>query len=124
MAGVAGLAAPGEPAAGDRAAPGNRTGLPDARDAGGPGGPREPAELGELAEALLEHDAVWAEWRAAHVLLVERQIGGLPGTGGSSGVSHLRGAMHRRFYPELWEVAGGRAPAAAVSGGRGRPGLP
>ncbi|MFD3874579.1 tryptophan 2,3-dioxygenase family protein [Streptomyces sp. NPDC058623] len=70
------------------------------------GDPAELAELAELAEALVDHDEVWTEWRACHALLVERQIGGLPGTGGSTGVAHLRAAVYRRFYPELWEARG------------------
>ncbi|GLX36281.1 tryptophan 2,3-dioxygenase family protein [Streptomyces lavendulae] len=68
------------------------------------GDPVEFAELSELVEALVDHDEIWTEWRACHALLVERQIGGRPGTGGSSGVAHLRAAVHRRFYPELWEA--------------------
>lgn len=77
-----------------------------ARLAAGPldGDPAEFAELAELAEALVDHDEVWTEWRACHALLVERQIGGRPGTGGSSGTAHLRASVYRRFYPELWEA--------------------
>ncbi|MFF3014984.1 tryptophan 2,3-dioxygenase family protein [Streptomyces sp. NPDC057939] len=78
------------------------------------GDPAELAELAELAEALVDHDEVWTEWRACHALLVERQIGGRPGTGGSTGVAHLRAAVHRRFYPELWEARG--AGTAALPG--------
>ncbi|MDT0446660.1 tryptophan 2,3-dioxygenase family protein [Streptomyces johnsoniae] len=65
--------------------------------------PDDLPELTQLAETLLDHDTVWAEWRAAHTLLVERQIGALPGSGGSTGAPHLRAGMHRRFFPELWE---------------------
>jgi len=60
--------------------------------------------LWELAEALLEHDALAARWRARHVLMVEREIGGKPGTGGSSGSPYLRGRLDLRFFPELWEL--------------------
>ncbi|MCC9308528.1 tryptophan 2,3-dioxygenase family protein [Kitasatospora sp. RB6PN24] len=66
------------------------------RDAGG-------SELFDLAEALLEHDQGWALWRARHVLVVERQIGRRPGSGGSSGAAHLADLARGRFYPELWE---------------------
>ena len=38
-----------------------------------------------LAEALLQHDELAASWRARHVVMVERMIGGKSGTGGSSG---------------------------------------
>lgn len=60
--------------------------------------------LWDLAEALIEHDQVWALWRARHVLMVERQIGTKTGTGGSSGSHYLRSRVELRFYPELWEL--------------------
>jgi tryptophan 2,3-dioxygenase len=58
----------------------------------------------DLAEALVEHDALCARWRARHVLMVERQIGTKSGTGGSTGAPYLRGRLDLRFYPELWEL--------------------
>jgi tryptophan 2,3-dioxygenase len=58
----------------------------------------------DLAEALVEHDALFARWRARHVLMVERQIGTKFGTGGSSGAPYLRSRLDLRFYPELWEL--------------------
>jgi len=58
----------------------------------------------DLAEALVEHDALSAQWRARHVLMVERQIGTKSGTGGSSGSPYLRTRLDLRFYPELWEL--------------------
>lgn len=61
-------------------------------------------DLFDLAEALLDHDEAFAHWRARHVLMVERQIGGKTGTGGSTGAEYLRGTLSKRFYPELWEV--------------------
>ena len=60
--------------------------------------------LWDLAEALVEHDAMWARWRSRHVLMVERQIGTKSGTGGSTGAPYLRGRLAVRFYPELWDV--------------------
>jgi len=36
--------------------------------------------------------------------MVERQIGGKTGTGGSSGVEYLRSTLGKRFFPELWDV--------------------
>lgn len=81
-----------------------------------PDTPAALVDLGELAEALLRHDEIWTEWRAGHILLVERQIGALPGTGGSAGLSQLRAGMHRRFYPELWHPP---APAAECPDARG-----
>jgi tryptophan 2,3-dioxygenase len=60
--------------------------------------------LWDLAEALIEHDSLWARWRSRHVLMVERQIGTKSGTGGSSGGPYLRQRLDLRFYPELWEL--------------------
>lgn len=61
-------------------------------------------DLFDLCEALLDHDEAFAHWRSRHVLMVERQIGGKTGTGGSSGAEYLRGTLGKRFYPELWDV--------------------
>ena len=61
-------------------------------------------DLFDLCEALLDHDQAFAHWRARHVLMVERQIGGKTGTGGSSGAQYLRRTLGKRFYPELWDV--------------------
>jgi tryptophan 2,3-dioxygenase len=60
--------------------------------------------LWDLAEALVEHDQAWSQWRARHVLMAERQIGTKPGTGGSAGGAYLRSRIGLRFYPELWEL--------------------
>ncbi len=60
--------------------------------------------LFELSEDLLDHDQAFAIWRVRHVTMVERQIGGRPGTGGSTGAAYLRGTLDRRFFPELWAV--------------------
>jgi tryptophan 2,3-dioxygenase len=62
------------------------------------------ADLFDLCEAMLDHDQSFAHWRARHVLMVERQIGGKTGTGGSSGAEYLRTTLGKRFYPELWDV--------------------
>src|SRR6266849_5107027 len=61
-------------------------------------------DLFDLCEELLDHDETFAHWRARHVLMVERQIGSKPGTGGSSGAQYRRSTLGKRFYPELWEV--------------------
>jgi tryptophan 2,3-dioxygenase len=65
---------------------------------------REPkhAALFAVAEGLLDHDEAIAQWRYHHVLMVEREIGAKPGTGGSSGVEYLRSTLDKRFFPELW----------------------
>lgn len=78
----------------------------------GPG----PSQLFFLAEALLEYEQQFAEWRFKHVLLVERIIGpNTGGTGGTLGSRYLQRTVNQRFFPELWEVRsrifGGPAPA-------------
>lgn len=60
------------------------------------------AMIWALAEALLQHDELAATWRARHVLMVERMIGGKSGTGGSSGASYLRSRLDLRYFPLLW----------------------
>jgi tryptophan 2,3-dioxygenase len=57
-----------------------------------------------LAEALLQHDELAANWRARHVVMVERMIGGKSGTGGSSGAGYLRTRLEMRYFPLLWGV--------------------
>ncbi|MEV0122098.1 tryptophan 2,3-dioxygenase family protein [Streptomyces sp. NPDC050703] len=57
----------------------------DAR-AGGAG----EAEHREAADALWALRAAATRWRTRHLLLVERMIGDLPGTGGTSGLAYLR----------------------------------
>lgn len=61
-----------------------------------------------LAEALIDLSEKIRDCLLAHVDVVARQIGGKPGTGGSSGVAHLAGRVAAPF-PELWEA---RATAA------------
>lgn len=57
--------------------------------------PGPPADAVHAHESPLA-DAVWAlraaviRWQTRHLLLVERMIGDQPGTGGTSGLAHLR----------------------------------
>jgi len=60
--------------------------------------------LWDLSDDLVSHDELFALWRSRHVLMVERQIGGKTGTGGSTGAAYLRSTLGKRFYPELWEL--------------------
>ncbi|MEV0619364.1 tryptophan 2,3-dioxygenase family protein [Nonomuraea sp. NPDC050404] len=60
--------------------------------------------LHRLAEALVDVAYEFGKWRATHLLVVERVLGGKPGTGGTSGVQWLRRAAEHRFFPELWSV--------------------
>jgi tryptophan 2,3-dioxygenase len=67
----------------------------------GPG----PTVLFFLAEALLEYEMQFAQWRFKHVQLVERIIGpGTGGTGGTLGARYLQRTINQRFFPALWEV--------------------
>ena len=69
----------------------------------GPG----PNLLFFLAEALLEYEQQFAQWRFKHVQLVERIIGPTTGgTGGTLGARYLQRTIDQRFFPELWAVRG------------------
>ncbi|HJS27402.1 MAG TPA: tryptophan 2,3-dioxygenase family protein [Actinomycetota bacterium] len=63
---------------------------------------RKYAALFAVSEGLLDHDEAFAQWRLHHVLMVEREIGAKPGTGGSAGVGYLKTTLDKRLYPELW----------------------
>jgi tryptophan 2,3-dioxygenase len=61
-------------------------------------------DLYELAEALTELDERAGTWRIRHLRVVERIIGGeVVGTQGTP-VELLAGLVHRKFFPELWDV--------------------
>jgi tryptophan 2,3-dioxygenase len=71
-----------------------------------------------LAEALLEYEQQFAQWRFKHVQLVERIIGPQTGgTGGTLGSRYLMRTIDQRFFPKLWEVRarffGAKKPPAA-----------
>ncbi|WP_341702681.1 tryptophan 2,3-dioxygenase [Ferrovibrio sp.] len=61
-------------------------------------------DLYELAEELVDVEDSFQQWRFRHMKTVERIIGMRQGTGGSAGVSYLRQALERSFFPELWSV--------------------
>ena len=61
-------------------------------------------DLYELAEELVDLEDSFQTWRFRHMRTVERIIGHAPGTGGSAGVAYLKGALERRFFPELYEA--------------------
>lgn len=68
---------------------------------------REPiryAAAHALAEALIELSFQFSQWRATHLLVVERMLGSKPGTGGTEGTRWLRHINDHRFFPELWSV--------------------
>lgn len=69
----------------------------------GPG----PTLLFFLAEALLEYEQQFAQWRFKHVQLVQRIIGpATAGTGGTLGARYLQRTVDQRFFPMLWDVRG------------------
>jgi tryptophan 2,3-dioxygenase len=69
----------------------------------GPG----PTVLFFVAEALLEYEQQFGQWRFKHVQLVERVIGPQTGgTGGTLGSRYLLRTIDQKFFPKLWEVRG------------------
>ncbi len=66
----------------------------------------EHFDLYELAEELVDLEDAFQQWRFRHMKTVERIIGMRSGTGGSTGVTYLRKALERYFFPELWSVRG------------------
>jgi tryptophan 2,3-dioxygenase len=77
-----------------------------------------------LCEHFVEFEERFQLWRFHHVKMVERMIGSMPGTGGSSGAKYLAGTLSIQFFPELWMLRsyiGGAygeqgTPAAAPQG--------
>ncbi|NGP89305.1 tryptophan 2,3-dioxygenase [Fodinibius halophilus] len=61
-------------------------------------------ETAMLCELFVDFDEGMQEWRYRHVKMVERTIGNKMGTGGSSGVNYLRKTLHKRIFPDLWEI--------------------
>jgi tryptophan 2,3-dioxygenase len=58
-----------------------------------------------IAEALLEYEMEFGQWRFQHAQLVERMLGpGTAGTGGTSGAAFLHRTTSIRFFPRLAEV--------------------
>jgi tryptophan 2,3-dioxygenase len=64
---------------------------------------RDPKNA-ELCERLVDLDEGMQEWRYRHVKMVERTIGGRPGTGGSGGAAYLRGTLGQPLFPDLWAI--------------------
>jgi tryptophan 2,3-dioxygenase len=64
-----------------------------------------PTTLFFLAEALLEYEQQFGQWRFKHVQLVERVLGPLTGgTGGTLGAKYLARTIDQKFFPLLWAV--------------------
>lgn len=56
-----------------------------------------------LAEAMTELSQAYWSWQVVHIEIVRRSLGGMDGTGGSSGQLFLLDRLHTPF-PELWEA--------------------
>jgi tryptophan 2,3-dioxygenase len=65
---------------------------------------RDEGEGSQVAERLVDIDEGIQAWRYQHVKMVERTIGGKPGTGGSSGAAYLRSTLFTPAFPDLWAV--------------------
>jgi tryptophan 2,3-dioxygenase len=61
-------------------------------------------EAYEACEELVDLEENFQLWRFRHLKTVERTIGTVRGTGGSSGVNFLRAALDLTFFPELFAV--------------------
>jgi tryptophan 2,3-dioxygenase len=70
----------------------------------------------DLAEALLELDATLDRFRALHLQIAERFLGGnTQGTGGSEGVPYLKRNIGHKLFPRLWEIRGRIATASGAT---------
>jgi tryptophan 2,3-dioxygenase len=65
---------------------------------------RQEEEGAQVAERLVDIDEGIQAWRYQHVKMVERTIGGKPGTGGSTGAAYLRTTLFTPAFPDLWAV--------------------
>jgi len=64
----------------------------------------EDADAAAVCELLVDLDEGMQEWRYRHVKMVERTIGGRPGTGGSAGATYLRSTIGTPTFPDLWAM--------------------
>jgi tryptophan 2,3-dioxygenase len=64
---------------------------------------RQDATARNICENLVDMDEGLQEWRYRHVKMVERTIGNLGGTGGSSGAKYLTSTI-KPFFPDLWLI--------------------
>ena len=58
----------------------------------------------EMCERLVDLDEGIQEWRYRHVKMVQRTIGTLAGTGGSSGAKYLSTTLMQPLFPDLWAI--------------------
>jgi len=64
---------------------------------------RDPKHA-EMCERLVDLDEGLQEWRYRHVKMVQRTIGAMVGTGGSSGAQYLVATLMTPIFPDLWEI--------------------
>jgi tryptophan 2,3-dioxygenase len=64
---------------------------------------RDPAAR-EVCERMVDLDEGLQEWRYRHVKMVERTLGGKPGTGGSTGSEYLKTTLFKPLFPDLWAI--------------------
>ncbi len=57
-----------------------------------------------VCELLVDLDEGMQEWRYHHIKMVQRTIGGRPGTGGSSGAGYLTTTLGKPTFPDLWAM--------------------
>lgn len=66
--------------------------------------PYENSEIYVLLESLMDLDENFILWRYRHMAMVERIIGTVRGTGGSSGARYLGTTLRKQAFPEIWDV--------------------
>jgi tryptophan 2,3-dioxygenase len=64
----------------------------------------DDTDAAAVCELLVDLDEGMQEWRYRHVKMVERTIGGRPGTGGSAGATYLRSTVGTPTFPDLWAM--------------------
>jgi tryptophan 2,3-dioxygenase len=64
----------------------------------------DDTDAAAVSELLVDLDEGMQEWRYRHVKMVERTIGGRPGTGGSAGATYLRSTIGTPTFPDLWAM--------------------
>jgi tryptophan 2,3-dioxygenase len=65
---------------------------------------RRDVKNSEMCERFVDLDEGLQEWRYRHVKMVERTIGGKPGTGRSSGAGYLHTTLGESLFPDLWAI--------------------
>ncbi|CAF0891687.1 unnamed protein product [Adineta steineri] len=68
-------------------------------------------QIYQIISLLMDNDTLMTSWRHRHILLVLRQIGRKPGTGGTNGFTYLRATL--TFLPEF--VGDSVLPRATLS---------